>query len=155
MAIRIKKPSQVDYVLFADRESQVKTVFVLRPLTWAELDEVNDISVYTPEQATQINAVREAALADGRGPDEFTEEEQRRVNEIAPPTREYLRRLTHYYLAALRRGLLEIRNVMDENGSPCALPPDEFLAAASPQVIRELGAEVLGVTRHSEMEIKK
>lgn len=156
MAVRVKKrPENPAYVLQADRDSEIKTKFHLRALNWEEMDRVNDISLYTPEQAAQIAEIGQRALADGRSPEQLTEEESRRINAIAPPNRDYVRRLTAYFRAAAIAGLVAIRDAIDEDGKVVEMSPAEFLRDVDDATVRELGAEIVNMTRHSGVEIKK
>lgn len=153
MALKFDKPGRrTDYVLKADRESEQLTVFVLRPLTWIEMDEVNAETPFTEEQAMQIAIIAAPARVEKRA---LTAKELQQIEAASPRDSHYVKRLTRYFARAARFSLVEIRGLLDLAGNPTEAKPEEFLAHAPVEVLHELGAQAIEISRHSEDLIKK
>ncbi len=148
MVQKVENPGRtVKYMLKDDRESDAPTHFILRPLTWEEHSEVVEDSPFTPQQAIEISAVTETARSEKR---ELTAEEVARVNEIVPNNMAYLRRLTKQMALAVRYGVTKIENLQDFDGNPVKMGGAEFARYGSPEAIRELGDEILRISRLPE-----
>lgn len=147
MAIRIINPaSTVEYVLKSDRESDNPTVFVLRPLTWEQFGEVTRASPLPPEAWQEINRIATLAEADGR---DLTEEEQARMKVLAPDGIDATMQLNRQFSVALEAGLVEIRGLLDQQGSAMACTPKEFARCAHPEMLGELAGEILNLSHLS------
>lgn len=152
MAIRVHRPGKVfEFTLEADRESAQPTVFDIRPLSWEEDEQIKALSPLTPEQSLQINAIRLHAESEGRG---LSVEELARINEIAPADREFMTRLTAQMAQAARFGLAGVRNLVDLDGAVVEATPAEVLRMLSADQVRELGTEVIRITRLSVVDAK-
>ena len=153
MALKFDKPGRrIEYVLKADRGSESLTIFALRPLTWMEMEEVNAETPFSEEQALQIAVIAAPARAEKRA---LTQDEMREIEAASPRDTHYMRRLTRYFARAARFSLVEIRGLIDLAGNPTEARPDEFLAHAPVEVLHELGAQAIEISRHSEDIIKK
>lgn len=149
MAIRIMSLDRTwEYTLEEDRASESPTVFVLRRLTWEQMQEVNALSPYLPSQLRRIELAREAAKHEER---ELSEEEiQSILTESGRDERQVAVAITRMYACAVRLGLKEVRNVADENGQPISIGADDFVKAASTGMLRELGEQIIAGSRLSE-----
>lgn len=152
MAIRVHRPGKVfEFILEADRESAQPTVFDIRPLSWEEDEQIKAISPLTPEQSLQINAIRLHAESERRG---LSVEELARINEIAPADREFMGRLTAQMARAAGFGLAGVRNLVDLDGAAIEAAAADVLRMLSADQVRELGAEVIRITRLSAADAK-
>lgn len=150
--MRINNPSKVfDYTLLADRESQSPTVFVLRRLTWEEIGEYQIASPLSLSDAMRAARIVAAAEEENR---KLTDEEAAQIDAAFPDTPEHIVRITAAYAKILPYGILEIRNLQDESGAPITLEPKVFVKAAPGAVIRELGQELMRISRLPEAERK-
>lgn len=153
MALKIDKPGRhEEYILLADRESSQPTVFDLRPLSWEEMAEVNEHAPMTQEQAVKVVAIMAPARAEGR---EMSKEEMARMAEVAPMDATYTRRATKQAAIAARYGVTGIRGLVDLEGKPIQMSSAEFARSAPGLVLRELGAEIIRISRLEEDIIKK
>ena len=153
MALRIEKPGRREkYSLEADRESSQPTVFELRPLTWEEMAEVNEHAPMTQEQAVKVAAIVAPTRAEKRdlSPDEIA-----RIAEVAPMDAAYTRRSTKQAAIAVRYGVTGIRGLLDSDGNPQDMSSVEFAKSAPASVLRELGGQIIRLSRLEETLIKK
>lgn len=152
MAVVIHKPGKTtEYVLRADRASAAATVFDIRPLTWEEKEQIEDLAPMTQEQAIQIAAIMTAANSDGREPNET---ELARMNEVMPIDRAYMRKLLRQCVRAVRFGLVRIRGMIDDDGNAIELSPEDFARQAPKGLLLELGSEILRNSKGDEGFIK-
>lgn len=148
MAIRVDVPGRTfDYVLKADRASDQKTVFVLRPLAWEEDAEVKELSPLMPEQAMNIYAITSICAAEKR---EMTIEEIGRINEIVPHDARYMHKLTAQLARAVHFGVVSIKNLQDLQGNPAKMAGPEFARIGRAEEIREIGAEIMRISQLPE-----
>lgn len=153
MALKVEKPGRrEEHILLADRESSQPTVFELRPLSWEEMAEVNEHAPMTQEQAVKVVAIMAPARAEGR---EMTKDEMARMAEVAPMDATYTRRATKQAAVAVRYGVIGIRGLVDLDGKPMEMSSAEFAKSAPGSVLRELGAEIIRISRIEEDLIKK
>ncbi len=153
MALKIEKPGRrQEYTLLADRESSQPTVFELRPLTWEEMAEMQELSPLTLEQSLRITAIVAAAKAEARA---LTQDDLNRVEEIAPTDGTRLKKLTQQHALAVRYGVVNIRGLVDIEGNPIEMIGSELARHAPTPVLHELGAEIVRISRLDEDRIKK
>lgn len=153
MALKIEKPGRrEEYTLGADRESSQPTVFELRPLSWEEMAEMQELSPLTLDQSLRITAIVAAAKAAARA---LTQDDLKRIEEIAPTDGTRLKKLTQQHALAVRYGITGIRGLVDLNGDPTEMGGPEFARQAPATVLHELGAEIVRISRLAEDRIKK
>lgn len=152
MAVVMHKPGKTtEYVLRADRASSAPTAFDLRPLTWEEMEQIEDLAPMTQEQAIQIAAIMTEANTAGREPNET---ELARMNEVMPIDRAYMRKLLRQCVRAVRFGLARIRGMLDDDGNAIELSPDDFVRQAPKGILLELGSEILRNSKGDEGYLK-
>lgn len=158
MALRVNKSNKpTEYILLADRASSQPTKFLLRPLSWEEDTEAEDLApaqTMTLEQAQAVGEVMQKVRADGRSPAELTPEEIARINEIAPSDARRVNALTKQHAVRCRYGIVEIRGLLDQDDQPMKMSGAEFARTAPKEVIFELGTEILRISKLAEAEIK-
>lgn len=140
-----------EYVLAIDRESDAKTVFVLRRLTWEELNEVQAASPFTAEQALAFDRLTAQARSEKRDP---TPAEIEALNQAVPNWMRHVGGLVGMHAVACRYGLEEVRGLLDEKGNPLKVDSAEFIRIAPREAIAELGAEIFRISTLSEDEAK-
>jgi hypothetical protein len=139
---------QWEYVLLEDRDSAQPTVFTLRRLTWAQLQQVEERNPLGFMERAAVERARAAAQAEGR--EASTEEIGQLIAEFADPD-EVLRGYTRMHARAVELGLVSVRGVLDVNGAPLdPIAGEQFLPAAPEDVLRELGEEILRGSRLTE-----
>lgn len=153
MALKMTKPGKTrEYVLRADRASQQQTYFDLRLLTHEQIDELEELSPMSAEQAARIAAIMAEAHAAGRA--EPTEDEMQRINEVAPMDRAYMRKLLRQCKRAVELGVVRIRGLIDDEGNALEMGAEEFARTAPKTVLFELGTEILRSSKPDEDFIK-
>ena len=138
------------YVLEQDRDSEHPTEFTLRGLTWKELDEVNKHSTMSIADAIAIRTITQSAAEEGR---ELTDEEREKINSIAALDKEASHKLNVQHATACGFGIVSVGKLFDKDGE-FEMKPDEFIEAAPPFVLHELGGEIISMSRYSEDEAK-
>lgn len=147
MAIKIINPaSTVDYVLKADRGSELPTTFALRPLTWEQCGEFTKASPFTPDIAQRIYAITKRAEDEGR---DLSEDEEAEINALSPDGIDSAMQFNRQYALAVEHGVVEIRGLLDHRGAPMKCTPREFARCASPEMLGELAGEILNMSRLS------
>lgn len=140
-----------EYILEADRGSDNPTVFVLRRLTREEFFEFAALAPFSAQQAEAIERIVRAARRERRA---LNADEQAALAQIMPDTRAALRALTRANEFAARCGLVEIRNLLDEEMRPLEMSVADFARFAPADVIQELGAAVIDWSVLAEAERK-
>ena len=141
-----------EYILNADRESEIKTRFVYRRLKWKELAEVRDAGVMSLEQAMKIKQIMEAAEREGR---ELAPSE---VNEVTHAARldspESYNALLKQNEMACRFAEVEVKGAIDDEGKPFDLTTDEFLDLVDEITLIEVGSAIIADSQPSESQRK-
>lgn len=151
--MKIRRPGKTqEYILEQDRESDKPTIFEYRSLTWQEMSEVSLLSPMSMEEAFQINAIYQRAADEER---ELTDDEAKEIQSISKLDKDYLHKLNLQHAKACRIGLTRIRNLVDEDNQPIELTPEEFVNAADPGAIRELGTAIMNASKLREQDKKK
>jgi hypothetical protein len=142
--VKLPNPARrFDYILEADRQTDNPTIWVLRRLTWEELAEFLAGAPFMPGDALQVAEISRAAAAEGRS---LNDQEIQRVNERLPTGADFSLKLRRWYARALERALVEVRNVLDDDNRPLALPPAELLKLMPSAAIMELGGHLLQIS---------
>ena len=150
--MKMRRPGQTkDYILEADRESDEPTVFEFHQLSWKEMASVNKEAALTMDQAIQVNAIYVLAKSEDR---ELTDDEKKRVTEIAPMGTEMIHRLNMQHSKAVKLGLEKIKNLRDENNQPLEISIEEFEKFADRAVVRELGTAIIQFSGFNEKNSK-
>ena len=155
MALKVSKPGKLtEYVLQVDRESEVKTVFDLRPLTQEEIGQFNALTPLTPEQSMRMAVVITPSIIEGR---QLNDDELAQIQKIMPGASdaEHTNRVFKQYAYAVRRGLTGIRGLLDENGKPQTMDAATFTEYADWASVIELGIEILRISQLDRVQIKK
>jgi hypothetical protein len=148
MVLKVGIPVRtVEYILKDDPDPNAPTRFILRPLTSEEYSEFRAKSPLTIGQMVQIDEVTKAARDEGR---ELTAEEQTRIVEITQNDLKYALRAMKQMALVVRYGVLKIENLQDLNGNPVEISGAEFAGRADPDMMCELGLEILRITRLPE-----
>lgn len=141
-----------EYILNADRESEIKTRFVYRRLKWKELAEVRDAGVMSLEQAMKIKQIMEAAEREGR---ELAPGE---VNEVTQAARldspESYNALLKQNELACRFAEVEVQGAIDDEGKPFDLTTEEFLDLVDEITLIEVGSAIIADSQPSESQRK-
>lgn len=146
--------AKMEYVLRRDQKSakDKQTAFVFRRLTREEMFEFVSRSPVTLEQAVKFAQVVAGLRADRKR--QPTKKEQEVLEAIQPKNHEDLKRTQAAYAWALGVGLVEIRNLIGENGKRMEIKPEQFIAFAPAVVITELGEALLSFATPSEDDQK-
>lgn len=151
--MKVRRPGKIqEYILEQDRQSDKPTVFEYRPLTWQEMSEVSLLSPMSMDDALQINAIYQRAEAEDR---ELTTDEIKEIQSVSKIDKEYLHKLNLQHAKACRIGLVRIRHLVDEDNQPVEMMPEEFVDAADPGPIRELGTQIMNASKLREPDKKK
>lgn len=167
--MRIVNPaSRFEYVIEADRASEAKTVFVLRPLTWSERQDLVASAPFSPELIEALTEVRERCTKAKAALDAWCESEQREpgaeelaacmpnaddtrlLNAIDPQWRAFELRQARWYGEICAQGIVGIRGLVDQDGNPLDTSVEKFCAVADVNVLVELGDEIMRISRLSE-----
>jgi len=143
--------STEEYIIKQDRESENPTTFILRGLTWKELDDVNRDSPMSVGDALIIHGLIHKAKEEDR---ELNNDEQHQIRGISPLDAETMRKVNQQHAKACGFGLVEVGDILDEKGEKFTLKLDEFIKSAPIIVIRELGAKIINMSRYSEDAVK-
>lgn len=155
MAVKVSKPGhRAEYILRDDRESELKTVFELGPLTQEEIGQFNEMSPQTPEQSLKLAVVVAPSISEGR---QLNDEELERIQKIVPDAHspKHANALLRQYGYAVRRGLKRIRGLLDDEGNPQEMDAETFVKCADRNSVIELGIEILRISQLDRVQIKK
>ncbi|MBI1397072.1 MAG: hypothetical protein GC151_13935 [Betaproteobacteria bacterium] len=164
--ISINSPTaRIEYVLREDRATPPlqQTVFLMRRLTWEELQDVVASSPIPLEMQLEINALQERLLAEGtvnekneRVPRDPTPEEQARIDELIPDQVEMLTLQTQQMRQAASLGIEKIMNLVNEYGELIIeMPVEEFLEHTTAARVMELGEAVIAYSKPQAGTVKK
>lgn len=142
-----------EYVLEDDRNSQAQTVFLLRRLSWEELLSIQRAagSSVSPHATGRLLELTAAARDEKR---ELSQQEIESLMREIPDWSRVAGDITDFNARIARAGVEKISGLIDEQGKPITMPPEEFIRWAPPEVVNELGGEILRLSQLSETERK-
>ena len=155
MALKVSKPGKLtEYVLQADRESEQKTFFDLRPLTQEEIGQFNAMSPLTPEQSLRMAVIVTPSIVEGR---QMNDEELVRVQAVVPNANapDHANAVFRQYAYVVRRGVTGIRGLLDETGAAQEMTAATFVEQADRPTVIEIGIEILRISQLDRVQIKK
>lgn len=163
--IRIANPgARREYVLREDRKNKKasQTVFVLRRLTWEEMQEWVSMSPIPLDAHFEIAALNERLLNEGtvgddgeRIPRRMTSEEESRLRELIGDPVENARAQTQQMAEAVIMGCESIRNLVDEDGHPVDMSVEDFVRLTTTDRVLELGEAIIDYSRAAPGLAKK
>ena len=148
----ISPTRRFEYVLEADRDSAKKTRFVLRRLSWEEMRAVQrEAPIPAGEDAQRVYQLTAAAREQKRP---LLPEEIAQLLREAPEWDAISDRVLDFHARLARLGLEKITGLLDEKGKPTKMAPEEFIRWSPPDIVHELGAEILRLSTLTEDDLK-